>query len=95
MIPARTYDPITSHIAAAGTKNFAPEHRQRILDALKTMPNNEGTFAEIARAAGLTESQVWKRLSELERKDLIIHNSRVKYEPGSRYPRAIWKLARV
>lgn len=44
-------------------------HRHKILAALRNM--KEGTFEAIARYAQMRDSQVWKRISELERDGLI------------------------
>lgn len=44
-------------------------HSDKILQALRKI--REGNFERIAYFAGLTESQVWKRLSELETAGMI------------------------
>lgn len=51
----------------------------------------KGTFREIAKAANLTESQTWKRLSELERQGLIKDESTVKC-PSSGRKVTVWEL---
>lgn len=49
-------------------------HRDKILAALRNM--KEGTFEAIARYAQMKDSQVWKRISELERDGLIIDSGK-------------------
>lgn len=51
------------------------ERYQKILLALKKI--KEGTFEEVAVAAGLEPQMVWKRLSELQKSGLI-------YRPGNK-----------
>lgn len=49
-------------------------HRDKILTALRTL--KEGTFEAIARYAQMRDSQVWKRISELERDGLIVDSGK-------------------
>lgn len=50
------------HMEECGAK---VNHKQKILNALSRI--KQGNFERIAYYASLTESQVWKRLSELEK----------------------------
>ena len=54
----------TSKEGEAFIKPHKPNHKQRIMDALKIMKVG-GTQEEIAEVAGMRPDQVWKRLSEL------------------------------
>ena len=77
---ARESDPQTSHDAAESIVPFAHRHHGVILAALVRI--GEGTFEEIARAAGLTPIQTWKRLSELDEKLRCIEKTG-RTRPGS------------
>jgi predicted ArsR family transcriptional regulator len=61
---ARNTDPGTSHAAAARIEPGAAKHRARIM---RTLEIREGTFEEIAERAQLRDSQVWRRLPDLEK----------------------------
>lgn len=61
---ARRTDPATNHLAAATLKRAAA-HRAKILQTLDQI--GSGTFEEIAERAGMRDSQVWRRLSDLHR----------------------------
>lgn len=54
----------TSKEGEAFIKPHKPNHKQRIMDALRIMKVG-GTQEEIAEVAGMRPDQVWKRLSEL------------------------------
>ncbi len=45
---------------------------KRIMHAFKKIKS--GSFRDISRAAQLTDAQVWRRLNELEKKNLIEEN---------------------
>ncbi|NAW50388.1 winged helix-turn-helix transcriptional regulator [Elizabethkingia argentiflava] len=52
----------------------------------------KGSFREIAQACGLREDQVWKRLSELEKKGLIRYTGEIKICQVSSRPVGVWEL---
>lgn len=54
----------TSIEAYEAVKEQLPRLHRIILSALRKI--NSGSFRDIAKAAGLRDDQVWKRLSELE-----------------------------
>lgn len=54
----------TSKAGEAFIKPHKPNHQQRIKEALERLRIG-GTFEEIALVAGMRDSQVWKRMSEL------------------------------
>jgi predicted transcriptional regulator len=66
MYPPTTSRLANEHITGNGGK---VSHSQKILNALKKI--KEGNFEKIAYYASMKESQVWKRLSELEKAGLI------------------------
>ena len=49
----------------------------KIIKAMKRMKGNQGNFQQIAKVAGLYPDQVWKRLSELERKKVVYNTRKV------------------
>ncbi|OPC66345.1 winged helix-turn-helix transcriptional regulator [Elizabethkingia miricola] len=51
-----------------------------------------GSFREIAKASGLEEGQVWKRLSEMVRKNLIRDTGEMKLCEVSNRPVIIWEI---
>ncbi|MDV3822903.1 hypothetical protein CMU07_09065 [Elizabethkingia anophelis] len=51
-----------------------------------------GSFRDIAKATGLREGQVWKRLSEMVKKNLIRDSGEVKLCEVSRRPVVIWEV---
>lgn len=57
---------IQAHNAVKPTKK---QMHNKIISALKVI--NNGSFRDIASYLALKDEQVWKRLSELERKGLI------------------------
>tara|TARA_Y100001963_G_C6756750_1_gene437310 strand:+ start:915 stop:1169 length:255 start_codon:yes stop_codon:yes gene_type:complete len=59
----------TSYEAYQSIKDGLPELQQKVLAGLQRI--KRGSFRDIARAARLRESQVWKRLSELKNRGLI------------------------
>lgn len=59
---ARRKDPTTSHVAAHKARTVAPNHRNLIMAKL-TEPMNA---YDIARATGLTQVQVCRRMPELD-----------------------------
>lgn len=51
---------------------FKPTHQSKIVEALDKLKVG-GTFEEIAAIANMKDSQVWKRLSELEAQQRIFN----------------------
>jgi hypothetical protein len=68
---ARATDPVSSHIAAAGSVRFADSHAARILHVLKHGFSDGMCAEEIGECCGLTVVQVDRRTIELQRKGLI------------------------
>ena len=66
----RMADPDTSYNAAVVASYRARSHKARILEAMHDQPDMQ--FEEIALHAGLKDSQVWKRLPDLERDGHIL-----------------------
>ncbi len=60
----------TSKDAHESIKAFKSGYYKKILDGLEKIKVG-GNYEEIAKAAGIKDSQCWKRLSELERGGLI------------------------
>lgn len=79
----------TSKEAFESIKPTRPNLHRIILRALYQI--KQGSFRDIASAAGLKPVQVWKRLSELERKNRI-KPSGTKICPTSLRRVTIWKL---
>ena len=52
----------------------------------------KGTFREIAKASNLDEQQVWKRLSEMERKNMISYTDEKKQCEVSHRLCGIWQI---
>ncbi|MDB5887042.1 MAG: hypothetical protein JWR74_3213 [Polaromonas sp.] len=67
---ARKSDPITSHLAAARVREFAPTHAGRILRALSYY--GPSTVDEIAWHSRMKSQAVNKRLPELQRAGLAL-----------------------
>lgn len=66
---ARATDPSTSHEAAAAVADFEGDHYAQILEALAIGP--AGATA-IAARCGLGRDAVGKRMSELDRRGLVV-----------------------
>ncbi len=62
----------------------------KILSGLKKI--EKGTFREIAKASNLDDQQVWKRLSEMERKGMIAYTDEKKQCQVSHRLCGIWKI---
>ena len=58
-------NPVTSILAHESVKDGKQIIHDKIITALTALKIG-GTYEEIAKAAGLKDSQAWKRLSELE-----------------------------
>ncbi len=85
---ARNTDPVTSHKAAQQV-TFKGEHHRKIYEALKTM--KDGTFYEISEVAEMEPAAVWRRLNELEKRNLIVQTGEERRGPTGRMCR-IWKV---
>ena len=66
---SRASDPVTSHLAALKAEKTQIPHIERIRLALERI--GSGTFYEIAAAAQMRESQVWRRLPEMQKAGII------------------------
>ena len=76
----------------AAYDSIKPERKnlqQRILLGLQKI--KRGSFRDIAKASGLREGQVWKRLSELKRTGKITESD-TKVCPVSGRTITVWKL---
>lgn len=71
-------------------KPFKPNHKAKILEALERLRIG-GTFDEISAVAGMKDSQVWKRLSEMER-DGTIFNTGITRKLKSGVNGIVWQL---
>ena len=65
----RASDPITSFMAADRVHEFQTDHCNRILAALKRM--GQAGAEEIGAMTGLQAYQIRKRLSDLQKRDLV------------------------
>lgn len=86
----RRRDPITSHLAAASSKELAAHHHKLILKVLRT----HGPLGKdgIGARTALTGVQVCRRLGELERLGLIEPTGRNVQSTAGRSERE-WKAA--
>lgn len=78
---------ILAHESIKPAKDFL---HSKILQGLKKI--EKGTFREIANAANLDEQQVWKRLSEMERKEMITYTDEKKQCQVSHRLCGIWEI---
>jgi len=85
---ARNSDPSTSHAAAGAIVKRASVHRARILATLDMI--GSGTFEEIAEAAGMRDSQVWRRLSDLHTLNLAEPTGEERLGKSGRHQR-VWR----
>ena len=81
---------ITSQIAYESIKPQLAGLHKIILAGMDKI--QRGTFREIAQASGLRGEQVWKRLSELEKKGLIQNTGEIKICKVTSRPCHIWEL---
>lgn len=63
----------------------------KILQGMRVAGLKEGTYEEIADACRLKYSQVWKRISDLQRRNEIVDSGRTKALTSGRQG-IIWKL---
>lgn len=66
---ARATDPVTSHMAADRSSQFASSHAGRILAVLRN--EGAGSPEHISRFTGLSVVQIDRRLHEMQSKGLI------------------------
>lgn len=85
----RTHSP-TSKAAEEFIKPHKPTHYEKIIEALERLKVG-GTYEEVSKVAGMKESQVWKRLSELQR-DQKIFNTGITRKLSSGLKGAVWQL---
>ena len=74
----RNTDPDTSHAAADQADDFANKHHLIIVAALQT----PGTIYDIAARTDLDHNAVARRMSELERMDLVFTDGKKKGASG-------------
>ena len=80
---------ITSQISAVLIRPHINNMHQRILKALENL--NEGTFRQIAIEADLEPDQVWKRMSELEKKGYV-DGTEITICQKTNRPVTLWKI---
>jgi len=86
----RRSDPSTSYRSARRAEYRAGSHKAKILETMRNRPPMN--WEEIARIAGMKDSQVWKRLPDLEKDGMVIPMvEERKTSTGS--PARLWKLA--
>lgn len=78
-----------SQIAHESIKPFINGFHSKIYDALEKI--EQGSFRDIAKAANLRDEQVWKRLSEMKKKN-IIEDIGSKICPVSQMPVSVWRI---
>lgn len=81
-VRARRKDPETSQVAAGRVREFAANHFNRIMAALREAP---GTYTEIADRCGLERHAVARRLNEMS-------HLGVEKTDGKRDGRTIWQI---
>ena len=79
----------TSKTSYALIKPILPSIQSQIIETLIRI--KKGTFRQIATATNLTESQTWKRLSELEAQNKIVASGTTICEVSKR-PVTVWKI---
>lgn len=80
----------TSILAHESIKPQKEILHSKIMTGLKKI--EKGTFREISKAANLDEQQVWKRLSEMERKGMITYTDEKKQCNVSHRLCGIWEI---
>lgn len=70
---ARREDPQTSHDAAASAKELRAKHHCIILGAYE--PGLRLASQQVADRVPLTHDQVWRRMNELERANLLVRTT--------------------
>jgi hypothetical protein len=88
---ARHEDPATSHQAAGSMTEGASKHAMMILDAL--FSNGDMSPTGIAEYLGLERAQVFRRMSELERRGFVYQTGRLIRSPSGRNERE-WSFKR-
>lgn len=69
MPAARAKDPVTSHEAAEGAKDFASNHNDRILEALQLGPASK---TELWRRTSISDVAIQRRCSDLVKAGKLI-----------------------
>ena len=82
---ARHEDPATSYQAAASMTETASKHAMMIVDAL--YKNGDMSSTGIAKYLGLERAQVFRRMSELERRGFVYLTGRTIKSPSGRSER--------
>jgi predicted ArsR family transcriptional regulator len=85
---SRTTDPVSSKIAASTVILFAYSHEEKILDALDK--NGWLTASEIGFIAGMTNTQVCRRLADMQRRQLVARTGDKRKGDNGRIER-VWK----
>lgn len=78
-----------SQIAHESIKPYKEDLHSKIFDALEKIES--GSFRDIAKASGLRDEQVWKRLSEMEKENKI-ENFSTKLCEISHRPVSVWRI---
>ena len=79
----------TSVYSHKAIKPYLPNIHEQILRGLQTI--KKGTFRQIAAAIDLEPDQVWKRMSELEKKGFVVGHEMTLCQKTHR-PVTLWKL---
>jgi len=88
---ARNEDPATSHQAAASMTESASKHAMLILDVL--YKHGDMSATGIAECLGFDRAQVFRRMSELERRGFVYPTGRLIRSPSGRNERE-WSFKR-
>jgi predicted ArsR family transcriptional regulator len=88
----RRSDPNTSAAAARSVRESAPVITRRLLDVLRA--RGPLTRTEVALAAGITEYQASKRLSDLKNADEILDSGERRVGPSGR-EQIVWAARRI
>ena len=95
---SRTYDPPTSHAAAARAPAFKARHEAKIYSAIADAGQQGATYREVADATGMEPVAVARRLAGMERRGLIqrtYHQTDMRGRPLyiSRGGMCVWRKA--
>ncbi len=85
---ARRGDPATSHMAAARLHLFSGKHAGAIYWELKR--HGAGTYEELSKRTGLRADQVWRRLSDLQKRQLAEPTEEIRAGTSGRAQR-VWR----
>ena len=81
---ARTKDPYTSHVAGQSIESSLTQQHGQILEFLKARPEEAFAPEQISDVIGF---QCWRRMSELENKDLIVETDELHRNRSNRQAR--------